>query len=68
MHFSQIQGANSPEVRPAPSKSLKISPGETCSFEVTWDERKGKSSATNVVGNGDGQPSKGGKGGGKGYW
>ena len=42
-------------------------PGETCSFEVIWDDRKGKSSAINVVGNGDGVPSEGGKGGGKGY-
>ena len=47
--------------------SFKTPPGETCTFEMFWDERKGKSSAINVVGNGDGQPSKGGgKGGGKG--
>ena len=33
---------------------------------MVWDDRKGKSSAANVIGNGDGMPSKGGKGGGKG--
>lgn len=45
-----------------------LNDGETCSFEVVWDDRKGKSSAANVTGNGDGQPRKGGggKGGGKG--
>ena len=49
------------------TKYLQISrsSGETCTFEVTWDDRKGKSSATNVVGNGDGVPR---KGKGKGSW
>ena len=47
------------------SLRFHTSSGETCSFEVVWDDRKGKSSATNVTGNGDGVPSKGkGKGGG----
>ena len=36
-------------------------PGETCSFDVVWDDRKGKSSAANVCGNGDGVPSQKGK-------
>ena len=45
---------------------IPLPQGETCSFEVVWDDRKGKSSAANVMGNGDGMPSKGGKGGGKG--
>ena len=51
------------------SESFQNFLGETCSFEVVWDDRKGKSSAANVVGNGDGQPGKGGggKGGGKGF-
>jgi len=57
VHFSQIQ-----------KDGFKtLNEGETCTFEVVWDDRKGKSSASNVYGNGDGQPSKGGgKGGGKG--
>jgi CspA family cold shock protein len=64
VHFSQIQKDG--------YKSLNE--GETCSFEVVWDDRKGKSSAANVVGNGDGMPSKGkgkgfgGGGFGGGYW
>merc|ERR1711879_516714 len=44
-----------------------LNDNETVSFDTTYDERKGKTSATNVVGNGDGEPreSKGkGKGGG----
>ena len=55
VHFSQIQ-----------KDGFKtLNEGETCTFEVVWDDRKGKSSAANVVGNGDGIPSKGkGKGGG----
>merc|ERR1719359_381338 len=44
-----------------------LNDGETCSFDVTYDERKGKTSATNVTGNGDGEPrARKGKGGGKG--
>merc|ERR1740121_1647409 len=51
-----------------------LNEGETVSFDTVWDDRKQKSSAANVVGRGDGQPSKGkgkGKGkdyGGGGYW
>jgi len=41
------------------SPSISFRSGETCSFEVVWDDRKGKSSAANVIGNGDGIPSKG---------
>merc|ERR1712187_961565 len=44
-----------------------LNEGETVYFDTTYDDRKGKPSATNVTGNGDGQPSsKGSKGGGKG--
>ena len=40
-----------------------LNEGETVFFDTVWDERKGKSSAANVTGNGDGVPSKGkGKG------
>ena len=36
-----------------------LNEGETVTFDVVWDDRKGKSSAANVYGNGDGVPSKG---------
>lgn len=58
VHFSAIQSGQG-------FKSLNE--GETCTFETVWDDRKGKSSASNVFGNGDGVPSKG-KGKGKSYW
>ena len=42
-----------------------LNDGETVYFDTTYDERKGKTSASNVTGNGDGEPrqQKGGKGG-----
>ena len=44
-----------------------LNEGETVSFDVVWDEQKGKSSAANVTGNGDGEPRQSkGKGKGKG--
>jgi CspA family cold shock protein len=44
-----------------------LNEGETVAYDVVFDEQKGKSSAANVTGNGDGQPAqKGGKGKGKG--
>ena len=47
-----------------------LNEGETVYYDTQYDEQKGKSSAVNVTGNGDGEPrQKGGKGkgGGKGY-
>lgn len=50
-----------------------LNDGETVSFDNFWDQAKGKTSAVNVTGNGDGQPrqkgaGKGGKDfGGKGF-
>ena len=51
-----------------------LNEGETVFFDTHYDEMKGKTAAVNVSGNGDGMPSKGGKGkgkdsygGGKGY-
>jgi len=45
-----------------------LNEGETVAFDTVWDEQKQKSSAANVVGNGDGVPSKGKGGGfGKGF-
>jgi len=41
-----------------------LNDGETVSFDVHWDDAKGKSSAVNVHGQGDGEPR--GKGKGKG--
>merc|ERR1719247_1898822 len=47
-----------------------LNDGETVQFDTQYDERKGKTSASNVTGNGDGEPhqqkggGKGGKGGG----
>ena len=41
-----------------------LNEGETVYFDTVWDDRKGKSSAANVTGQGDGTPS---KGKGKGY-
>lgn len=60
VHFSGINGDN----------FKTLNDGETVSFDMQWDERKQKSSAVNVTGQGDGEPrNKGGKGGGKGgYW
>merc|ERR1712151_1243623 len=41
-----------------------LNEGETVHFDTTYDDRKGKTSASNVTGDGDGEPSsKGGKGG-----
>merc|ERR1712151_390967 len=42
-----------------------LNDGETVYFDTTYDDRKGKTSASNVTGNGDGEPRqrKGGKGG-----
>eukprot|EP00931_Biecheleriopsis_adriatica_P013330 TRINITY_DN1146_c0_g2_i1.p1 TRINITY_DN1146_c0_g2~~TRINITY_DN1146_c0_g2_i1.p1 ORF type:complete len:129 (-),score=54.08 TRINITY_DN1146_c0_g2_i1:75-461(-) len=42
-----------------------LNDGETVYFDTTYDERKGKTCASNVTGNGDGEPrqQKGGKGG-----
>jgi len=48
----------------------KLNEEETVTYDTHWDEQKGKSSAVNVTGRGDGIPSKGkgkGKGFGKGY-
>ena len=60
VHFSAIQ-----------SDGFKnLNDGETVTFDTQYDEMKQKTSACNVVGNGDGQPreSKGkGKGKGKSY-
>jgi len=63
VHFSAIQSGGGFKT---------LNEGETCTFESVWDDRKGKYSAGNVFGNGDGMPSKG-KGKGKGkygdsYW
>ena len=47
-----------------------LNENETVWFDSFFDEQKGKSSAVNVSGQGDGIPSKGkgkGKGGGKGF-
>jgi len=49
-----------------------LNEGETVNFDTVWDDRKGKYSAANVTGHGDGEPrqSKGkgfGDGGGKGF-
>merc|ERR1711933_94284 len=52
-----------------------LNDGETVRFDTTFDDRKGKTSASNVTGDGDGERrqkggkdggKKGGKGGGKG--
>jgi len=45
-----------------------LNEGETVTFDDFWDQNKGKSSAVNVTGRGDGQPrmQKGGGGGGGG--
>merc|ERR1712151_1005933 len=42
-----------------------LNDGETVYFDTTYDDRKGKTSASNVTGDGDGEPrqDKGGKGG-----
>ena len=61
VHFSQIQKEG----------FRSLNEGETVDFEMQYDEQKGKYSASNVYGHGDGMPSfnknKGGKGkGGKG--
>lgn len=54
VHFSAIQKDG--------FKSLNE--GETVWYDVQYDQMKGKTSACNVTGNGDGVPSKGkGKGG-----
>lgn len=50
-----------------------LNDGETVAFDETYDDRKGKTCAANVSGQGDGQPrskgkGKGGEGGGGGYW
>jgi len=45
-----------------------LNDGETCTFDIEWNEQKGKSAAVNVTGNGDGQPRKGSGKGGKGQW
>merc|ERR550537_1890854 len=56
VHFSAIQSDG--------FKSLNE--GETVTFDSVYDENKGKYSAANVVGQGDGVPSRGkGKGKGK---
>lgn len=54
VHFSAIQSGGSFKI---------LNEGETCTFEAIWDERKGKTAASNVWGNGDGVPSQKGKGG-----
>merc|ERR1719356_2044299 len=42
-----------------------LNDNETVTFNTTYDERKGKTSASNVVGDGDGEPRQSkGKGGG----
>merc|ERR1712071_259034 len=42
-----------------------LNDNETVTFDTTYDERKGKTSASNVVGDGDGEPRQSkGKGGG----
>ncbi len=56
VHFSGINAGG--------YKSLND--GETVCFDEYWDETKGKSSAVNVTGNGDGVPRKGAGKGGKG--
>ena len=44
-----------------------LNEGETVNYDCVYDEQKGKTSAANVTGHGDGQPrQKGGKGFGKG--
>lgn len=59
VHFSAIQGDG----------FRSLNDNETVFFDVQFDEQKQKTSATNVVGKGDGEPRKGkGKGfGGKGF-
>merc|ERR1719352_491850 len=56
VHFSQIQ-----------CDGFKaLNEGETVTYDVHFDDMKGKSSAINVQGQGDGQPRQKGKGKGKG--
>merc|ERR1712151_1483176 len=40
-----------------------LNEGETVYFDTTYDDRKGKTCASNVTGEGDGEPSSKGKGG-----
>jgi CspA family cold shock protein len=54
VHFSAIQKEG----------YKNLNDGETVQFDTTYDETKGKTSAANVFGNGDGQPRQ--KGFGKG--
>jgi len=61
VHFSDIASEGFKE----------LNNGETVTFDIEYDEQKGKSRAANVVGQGDGTPAEKGKGkddkGGKGF-
>jgi len=58
VHFSQIQ-----------KDGFKtLNEGETVWFDSQFDQQKGKTSAVNVTGQGDGVPSKGRGKGGKDSW
>lgn len=56
VHYSAINNPN--------GGFASLNEGETVTFDEQFDERKGKSAAVNVTGNGDGVPSNKGKGGG----